>query len=1048
MIRFFAEHPTLANLLMIALLAAGIVAIPSLQRETFPRIDPRKVQVTVLYPGARPEDVEESICRRVEDAVDGVDNVAEIECDAREGKATASVEMVEGGILDRFFSDIQTEIDAIDDFPEQVEDPIVKQLGRTDFVASVAITGPQDPVTLKAYAEEVKERMLQSGSIPKVEINGFSEHQIRIELSDTVLRQFGLSITEIADAIDRQSVDLPAGNIDARDGQILVRVADERKRDYEFLDLVVVSGESGAQIRLGDIATITDRFELDEDKILFNGRPAALLSITKTENEDTLRVIDAIKAFIATEKASAPPGIALTVTNDASSIVRDRLNLLVRNGAQGLVLVFLSMWLFFGLRYSFWISVGLPTAFAGAIALMIAFGFSLNMLTMVALLMVIGLLMDDAIVIAENIATQRRSGKSRIDAAVVGTRQVLPGVLSSFATTICIFGSLAFLKGDIGAVLKVVPIVMLCVLSVSLVEAFLILPNHLSHSLQRNDTNLPYLQDKADKAISWVRENWIGRGVDLTVRWRYLTTGTAVGLLLLSVGAIAGGFLKFSAFPELDGDALEARILLPQGTPLWRTEAVVERVQSALERVGKTLDPKQPDGQKLIRNIAISFNKNEDAFESGPHVATVAADLLSADIRSGSNDEIFSLWRKETGDIPDVIAIKYTEPQIGPAGKAIDLRLKGNELAALKAASNEVQDWLRRYDGVHDITDDLRPGKPEIRVRLKEGAKTLGLDARTIGNQLRTSLFGTTVSEIQQGAESFEIDVRLIREDRDSLADLYSFTLSTPDGDRVPITAVATLEQARGYSRINRVDGRRTVTIQGDVDTSVANANEVVSDAQARFIPEFLKRHPGVELDIGGQNEEGQKTQQSMMRGFILGLIGVFLLLSFQFRSYIEPIVVMAVIPLAFIGAVAGHMIIGIDFTLPSMLGFMALSGVVVNDSILLVQFIKDRHGPDATVAEAAPQAARARFRAIFLTSLTTIVGLMPLLLETSLQAQVLIPLVTSLAFGLLASTLLVLFVVPAFYAILDDFGLSTLARERREHARNAAAKREPSPAV
>lgn len=1048
MIRFFAEHPTVANLLMIALLAAGIAAIPSLQRETFPRIDPRKVQVTVLYPGARPEDVEESICRRIEDAVDGVDNVAEIECDAREGVATASVEIVEGGILDRFFSDIQTEIDAIDDFPEQVEDPIVKQLGRTDFVASVAITGPQDPATLKAYAEEVKERMLQSGGIPKVEINGFSEHQIRIELSDTVLRQFGLSITEIADAIDRQSVDLPAGNIDARDGQILVRVADERKRDYEFLDLVVVSGESGAQIRLGDIATITDRFELDEDKILFNGRPAALLSITKTENEDTLRVIDAIKAFIATEQASAPPGIALTVTNDASSIVRDRLNLLVRNGAQGLVLVFLSMWLFFGLRYSFWISVGLPTAFAGAIALMIAFGFSLNMLTMVALLMVIGLLMDDAIVIAENIATQRRSGKSRIDAAVVGTRQVLPGVLSSFATTICIFGSLAFLKGDIGAILKVVPIVMLCVLSVSLVEAFLILPNHLSHSLQRNDAKLPYLQDKADKAISWVRENWIGRGVDLTVRWRYLTTGIAIGLLLLSVGAIAGGFLKFSAFPELDGDALEARILLPQGTPLWRTEAVVERVQSALERVGKTLDPNQPDGQKLIQNIAISFNKNEDAFESGPHVATVAADLLSADVRSGSNDEIFSLWRKETGDIPDVIAIKYTEPQIGPAGKAIDLRLRGNELTALKAASIEVQDWLRRYNGVHDITDDLRPGKPEIRVRMKEGAKTLGLDARTIGNQLRTSLFGTTVSEIQQGAESFEIDVRLIKEDRDSLADLYNFTLSTPDGERVPITAVATLEQARGYSRINRVDGRRTVTIQGDVDTSVANANEVVSDAQARFIPEFLKRHPGVELDIGGQNEEGQKTQQSMMRGFILGLIGVFLLLSFQFRSYIEPIVVMIVIPLAFIGAVAGHMIIGIDFTLPSMLGFMALSGVVVNDSILLVQFIKDRHGPDATVAEAAPQAARARFRAIFLTSLTTIVGLMPLLLETSLQAQVLIPLVTSLAFGLLASTLLVLFVVPAFYAILDDFGLSTLASERREHARSAAEKGEASPAV
>lgn len=1041
MIRFFVEHPTVANLLMIAFLAAGIVAIPEMQRETFPRIEPRKVEITVLYPGARPEDVEETICRRIEDAVDGVDNVNEVECDAREGRARATVEMVEGGILDRFFSDIQTEIDAIDDFPDQVEDPIVKQLGRTDFVASVAITGPDDPSELKAYAEEVKERMLRTGGIPKVEITGFSEHQIRIELADATLRQFGLSITDIADAIGRQSVDLPAGNIDARDGQILVRVADERKRVYEFLDLVVVSGESGAQIRLGDIATIQDRFELDEDKTVFNGQRAALLRVTKTENEDTLNVIDAIKTFIQNEQATAPKTVSLTVTNDASSIVRDRLQLLITNGAQGLLLVFLAMWLFFGLRYSFWITIGLPTSFAGAIALMIILDYSLNMLTMVGLLMVIGLLMDDAIVISENIATQRRQGKDRLEAAVIGTRQVLPGVVSSFATTICIFGSLAFLKGDIGAVLKVVPVVMLCVLIVSLVEAFLILPNHLSHAMEPSGKSPPLLQRKADEAISWVRETWIGRGVDTTVRWRYLTVGTAIGLLMLSIAAIAGGFLKFSAFPELDGDTVEARILLPQGTPLWRTEAVVGRVVSALEKTGKVLDPKQPAGEKLIRNVAISFNKNEDAFETGPHVATVSADLLSADRRNASNDEIFELWRRETGEISDVITIKFAEPQIGPAGKAIDLRLKGDDLKALKAASTELQNWLRRYNGVNDVSDDLRPGKSEIRIRLKEGAKTLGLDARGIGNQLRTALFGTTVNEIQRGSESFEIDVRLTGDDRDSLEDLYRFTLSTPDGDRVPITAVASLEQARGYSRINRVDGRRTVTIQGDVDVRVANANEIVSDSQTRFIPELLRRHPGMVLEVGGQNKEANTTRTSMVRGFVLGLVGVFLLLSFQFRSYVEPVVVMMVIPLAFMGAVAGHMLIGIDFTLPSMLGFMALSGVVVNDSILLVQFIKDRHGANTTVAEAAPLAARARFRAIFLTSLTTVAGLMPLLLETSLQAQVLVPLVTSLAFGLLASTVLVLFVVPAFYAILDDFGVSTLARERRANMQQTASK-------
>ncbi len=1030
MIRFFATHPTIANLLMIGFLAAGLYATPQLLRETLPRVEPRQVQITVAYPGAKPEDVEETICRRLEDAVDGVDNVTEVECEARENTATAVIEMVEGGNLDRFFSDVKTEIDAIDDFPDEVEDPIVKQLGRTDFVASVAVTGADQRPELKAYAEEVKERMLRWGGIPKVEITGFSDHQIRIELEDATLRQFGLGITDIADAIRRQSVDLPAGNIEAAEGQVLVRFADERKKVHEFFDLIVVSGAQGGQIRLGDIATITDRFDLDEEKILFNGKPAALLRVTKTENEDTLKVIDAIKSFVAHEKQAAPPRVDLVVTNDVSSIVRDRLNLLLTNGAQGLVLVFLAMWAFFGLRYSFWIAMGLPVSFLGAIALMILFGYSINMLTMVGLLIVVGLLMDDAIVISENIATQRHSGKTRLDAAVDGTRQVLPGVLSSFATTVCIFGSLAFLKGDLGAILKVVPVVMLCVLSVSLVEAFLILPNHLSHSLRHAEKSPSPVQAWIERTIALIRENHVGRAVDTTVKWRYLTFGCAIGALFLAIATIAGGLLKFSAFPDLDGDTLEARILLPQGTPLSRTEAVVDRVATALGRVDKKLTTSQPDGQALLRNVIISFNKNEDAYESGTHVATVGADLLSADVRSTSNDEILALWREEIGDVSDVIAIKFTEPVVGPAGRAIDLRLKGADLTSLKRASLDLQDWLHRYVGVHDLTDDLRPGKPEISVRLKEGAKSLGLDARSVADQLRTAFFGTTVDEIQVGPESFEIDVRLSVNNRDSMSDLDNFTISTPDGDRVPITAVATLEESRGFARINRVDGVRTVTIQGDVDVRVANANEIISDTRTRFIPDFLKRHPGVNLTVEGQDKEAQTTQVSMISGFMLGVVGLFLILSFQFRSYVEPVVVMIVIPFAFIGAVAGHIVMGLDFTLPSMLGFTALAGVLVNDSILLVNFIKDHHRAGATVAEAAPKAARARFRAIFLTSITTIVGLLPLLLETSLQAQILIPLVTSLAFGLLASTVLVLFVVPAVYAILDDFGLSTLARE------------------
>ena len=1027
MIRYFAGHPTAANLIMAALVVIGLFAAPTLQRETFPRVEPNKIEVRVIYPAARPEEVEEAVCQRIEDAIDGINNVAEITCEAREGLGVAQVEMAEGSDLDRFFAEVRTEVEAIDDFPEEIETPTIRQLGLTDFVASVAVTGPQNRSDLKAYAEELKDRMLRWGGIPKVEIKGFSDHQIRIELKDATLRQFGLSVAEIADAVKRQSVDLPAGSISASDRELLVRFADERKKVYEFLDLIVVSGKGGGQVRLGDIAEITDRFDLDEEKVIFNGRPAALLDITKTLTEDTLNVIAAVNAFLDHERQVAPPGVELVVTNDRSSIVSDRLEMLYRNMSQGLVLVFITLWLFFGFRYSFWVAAGLPVSFLGAMALMVMVGYSINMLTMVGLLIVIGLLMDDAIVIAENVAAQRAKGKSPLDAAVEGARQVLPSVFASFSTTAFVFGSLAFLKGDIGQVLKVVPVVMLFVLMVSLVEAFLVLPNHLKHTLEHG-AHQGRVQLKVEEFISWLRDKVVGPLADLAVRFRYMTVGCAVGLMLVAVSMLVGGVLKFSAFPDLDGDVVEARILLPQGTPLAKTEQVVDTLTGALKRVNAEFKPRQPDGNDLIRNVSLRFNQNQDANEAGTHVATITADLLKSDIRDARIDDIIAVWRREAGEITDVLSINYTEPQLGPAGLAIEVRLKGDDLAELKQASLALQEWFDRYRGVVNLSDDLRPGKPEIRIRLKDGAPTLGVDGGMIADQLRKAFFGTTVSEIQVEGEAFEVDVRLDPADKNSVADLDYFTISMGDDNLVPITAVADLDYGRGYSRIYRVDGVRTITIEGDVDTRIANGSEIVADTRAKFFPKLAEMYPGVTLALEGQNKETEKTQQSMMRGFLLGLIGVYLLLSFLFRSYIEPIVVMVVIPFAFIGVIFGHIALGLDFTMPSLLGFIALSGVVVNDSILLVNFIKHYHGDVQSVTEAAPLASRARFRAIFLTSLTTIVGLLPMLAETSLQAQVLVPLVTSLAFGLLASTFLVLFLVPSVYSILDDMGLATLS--------------------
>lgn len=1024
MIRFFATHPTAANLLMIAFIVIGLAAAPSVKRETFPEIPPDKVTVRAVYPGASALEVEGAICERIEDAIDSLSDVEEIVCNSEENVGTATVKMRQGGDIDRFLNDIKTEVEAIDTFPDSTETPVITQNDRTDFVVSVAVAGPMSPSHLKAFAEKLKHQMLQIGAISQVNIKGFSDHQIRIEIPALTLRQSGLSIANIADVISRQSIDLPAGAIEAKDRNTLIRFVDERRSVETFRNLIVVSGKSGSEIRLGDIAEITDRFELDESKIVFNGQRAALLEISKTKDQDTLEVVDAVSAFVEQQRLMAPPGVEFELTQNISSIVRDRLNMLLDNGLQGLLLVFLTMWLFFSFRFSFWVAMGLPISFLGTIFVMAALGYSFDMITLVGLLIAVGLLMDDAIVLSENIATHLSQGESITEAAIEGTKQVAPGVLASFVTTVCIFGSLVFLHGTIGSILKVLPLVLIATLTVSLVEAFLILPYHLAHAHKNHAEKEPSNFRKGfESRLEWVRQQVVGRLVDKAVKWRYLSLGLILGFFLMTISIIAGGGLKFLAFPDIDGNVIAGRILLPQGTPLSKTEETVQRTVEALKRVNTTLTPEQPDGRPLVENINIRFGSNSDAHESGPHVATISVDLLDAEIRTVTLTEILNMWREETGDMPDVLAFNFVEYRHGPAGRAIDLRLHGENLSELKAVSLAIQNWLNTYRGVADLNDDLRPGKPEIRLHLSEGALTLGLDASGIAQQLRSAFFGHTASEVQVGPESMEIDIRLAALDRNSLADLEYFTITTPTGRQVPLGAVATLQQDRGWARISRVNGLRTVTIQGDVDAQVSNVQEIVNDTKTRFLPELLEKYPGVSLSYEGQVKEGTTTGQSIIRGFLLGLIGVFLLLCFLFRSYLEPLIIMSVIPLGLIGVVWGHLLMGLDLSMPSIIGFASLAGIVVNDSILLVHFIKIRRREGLSPIDAAKKASRGRFRAVLLTSLTTIAGLLPLMLEQSLQAQVLIPLVTSLSFGLIATTALVLFVVPVLYSIFDDFG-------------------------
>ena len=1025
MIRFFASHPTAANVLMAAIIILGLSALPKLQRDTFPVIPTTEVEIRASYPGATPAEVEDSVCQRIEDTLDSVAGLREIRCDARENIAIATAQMYDGTNLDTFFNDVKSQVEAITGFPDKVEKASIIKLERTANVASIAITGEMSPQGLKAYAESVKRRLKRDRRIAQVRIQGFSDQTLVIELSAGALQRYGITLSDLRAAIERQSLDLPAGTMLTKSGDIIVRFMGQRRTVEEFAHLVVISGKSGGRVRLGEIARIDTIFERPEDKVLFNGRRAAFLEISKTYDQDSLKVRDAIKQNLERERAMAPKGIELSISTDVTSNIRDRLRILTSNGIQGLALVFITMWLFFSLRFSFWVTMGLPVSLLGAVYGMHALGYTLNMMTLVGLLVAIGLLMDDAIVISENIAAQLNKGKKSLEAAIDGARQVMPGVLSSFFTTAIIVGPLAFLAGKMGDVLKFIPAVLLITLLVSLVEAFLILPAHLNHSMKHfHKEGRSRIQQIFQHGFDRIRDVIFLPVVEKVTNNPQLAMGMMMLLVLISLATIPAGMLKYQAFPDLESDVIQARIILPQGTPLSRTEEIVTRLVEALHTLDEEFTPRQPQGQSLVKNISVLFNTNIDANESGSHLATVSTDLLPAGTRDGTVNEILGRWRVLVGDLADVISLKFTDKERGIAGKAIDLRIQGRKLETLKAASEEIKEFLATIDGLDDISDDLRPGKPEFRVHLKESAGVFGITARAVADELRMAIYGNTSLEVLRNNETYALTIRLTSTDRDSLDDLLALRLRAPDGTLVPLGAVADIEQNRGYARIHRVNGQRTVTIQASLDTAKANAREIMGLLSKRFLPSLKDRYPNVRFISQGQDKETAETGNSLQTNLLVGLIGVYLILVLQFRSYIQPLAVMLAIPMAFIGVVWGHLAMGLNLTMPSLIGLATLAGIVVNDNILLIGFIKERLREGIDVNTAAWLAAKDRFRPIMITSLTTLAGLLPLLTETSTQAQILIPLVASLAFGLLTATIASLFFVPAFFVFLDELQL------------------------
>ncbi|SFU51861.1 efflux RND transporter permease subunit [Halomonas korlensis] len=1028
MIRWFAAHPTAANLLLVLLLAAGLFTAPSLKRETFPDYRPVEVSVEVVYRGASAADVEDAVCRRLHEAVKGVEFLDEFVCVAQDNLASATATLQAGGDPLRFLGEIDTEVGAISEFPARADPPVVRELHRSDAVAAVAVSSDMPAGQLEEYALRLEERIMALPGVADVAIHGMSQRQWQVEVPGEVLGQHGLSARELARRISAQSLDLPLGTLETPERELLLRFTDQRRSLAELSRLVVMSDPAGGELTLGDIATLTETGEREEEKLRFNGEPALVLEVSKSLRDDALAVKERLEGLIEAERRRFDDGITLTLTQDMTGIVRDRLQMLVANGLMGLALVVLVMSLFFRPRLALWAVLGLPAAFMGAFLVMGLAGLSLNMITLVALLMAIGIVMDDAIVITDNIAAHAGESATPLEAVVAGTRQVLPGVLSSFLTTAAVFVPLSFLAGELGAVLEVLPVVLIAALAASLVEAFWILPHHLKGSLKGSVKLLQQGHESRfrttfDRGFERFREA-VGRLADRAIRFRHLVLGAVLAVMLASVGFMAGGHVGSEAMPDIDGDVLEARILMPQSTPLERTEAVAARIETAMRELDERHSPGQPGGAALVEAIQVRFNHNLSAREAGPHVATVSVDLLTAERRTMTLDALTAEWREAIGDIPGVQRLIIQEPGFGPAGVPVEVRLAGEDLAAMKAAALELATRLEGYSAVYNVMDDLRLGKPQRAYSLASGAHGLGLTAEEVASQLRAGLLGEIADTQRIGEQEIEVLVRQAEADRDGLDDLADQTLMLPDGSRVPLSVVTEVAERRDWARITRIDGRRTVIVEANVDARQASGQAIVDDlVGSGWLADFEARHPEVAVTFEGQVASSAETGGSIARGLLIGLVGVFVVLSFQFRSYVEPLIVMLSIPLAFIGAIWGHVIMGYYLSMPSLIGAASLAGIVVNNAILLIHFIKTHRERGMDAAAAAGQACRDRLRAILISSTTTIAGLAPLLAETSSQADAIKPLVIAVVFGLLSATLLVLLVIPALYVLFDDWG-------------------------
>ncbi len=1039
-VRWMTRNHVAANLLMLVLVVGGIMNGPSIKQEVFPEVSLDRVQVQVGYPGAGPEEVEDGILLKVEENLTGVDGIKQIKSVAAEGFGTVTAELNAGEDADRVLQDIKSEVDRIITFPEDSEKPVISKLLTRREVNSVVVYGQASERSLREQAERVREDLLALPGITQVELGGVRPFEISIDIPEQNLRRYNLTLDQVAQRIRRASLDLPGGTIKTEGGQILLRTKERRYLGSEYANIVVVSAADGTRLRLADIAEVHDTFADTDEFARFEGQPAAMVKVYRVGEQKPIEISELVQQYVEEKGPQMPPSLKLATWNDTSEIFKSRMDLLKRNAGLGLCLVVLILGLFLELRLALWVMLGIPISFFGTLLLMPVIGVSINMISLFAFILALGILVDDAIVVGENIFEQRQLGKPYLQAAIDGALEVAVPVTFSILTTVAAFLPLVFVSGMMGKFIRVIPLIVITLLLVSLVESLLVLPAHLAAGGPRQAPGgLLGVIDRNRRRF--------GRGLDLFIagpylktlklvlHWRYAAVACGIAMLLLSVGLVKGGMIKFVFMPEVDGDQITAALQMPQGTPVEETGKVQEYIAEKAREALAEFDAERPEGDSVLRYIYALTGATMAAggpaggqTSSGSNLANIAILLTESEKRGVPTAEITRRWREKVGELPGIESLTFASNLVR-MGANIDILLAHEDFEILDRASERIRQALGEYPGVSDLQDTFERGKREIKLRLTPEARTLGVTEEDLGRQVRAAFYGAEALRLQRGRNEVKVMVRYPEEDRRHLHNLETMRIRTPKGGELPLARAAYVEEGRGFSEINRTDRKRVINVTASVDSKVGNAGEILDDLKGGLLKELLLDYPGLTFNLEGEERERRDSMGSMMSGFRMALVAIFALLAIPFRSYSQPLLIMAAIPFGIIGAIVGHLIMGFNLSLLSLFGIVALSGVVVNDSLLLINRANEARRGGVSSYQALIDSGSRRFRPILLTSLTTFFGLSPMILETSVQAQFLIPMAISLGFGILFATGITLLLIPALYLILEDvrslFGLS-----------------------